>query len=128
MNGQADRKESVKFFKDIDPGDTKTFTERIKGDGVITAIKGQFYSGQALKLRVRPMVYKNQKLVTDLVSYAEGGEQYMAGDSEPIDHEIAIEVSNDDMLKVWVENTDTEIATLSLTIEVDYYGGKRRVV
>lgn len=128
MNGQINKKESIKFFRRLAPGETITLSERIKGDGLITAIKGMFYSGQALKLHIKPMVLKNQIMVTNLVSFPEDGEQYLAGDDEAINHEIAIEVSNDDMLKVWAENIDTDIITLSLTIEVDYYGGKNRVV
>jgi len=127
----TNKKEPIVFKAVIAPGETKKFSERIKGDGTIEQMKVRFFQGQQKSLLVRPYVLHKGNKIEDLITYPEGTDTYLSGDNDYLEFDLVVPVENDDQLVIWVQNVDPDALdpyTLNLSVMIDYYGGKSRVV
>lgn len=128
MNG-VNKKETIAFIKNIAASTDLKLSERVKGEGTIEKFTVRFYPGQERSLQVRATVIHKGNKTEDLVTYPEGGENYLSGDDDSLSFNIVIPVENDDEIVLYVKNIDaTYEYTLVAYIEIDYFGGKNRVV
>lgn len=128
---KANSKEVIYLKAQIQPGETKTITERIKADGTLENISVRFYQGQQLDLHVFPYIHrKGEKAgVESMLTFPEDCDQFLSGDDDYNNFPVIIPVYNDDEIKVRVENKDaTNIYTLHIEFAIDYYAGAARVV
>jgi hypothetical protein len=125
---QINKVESIKIQRTITAGTMGTIIERIKGSGTIVEVSGKFYQGQELKLHVSPKLRKGHNLLVDLYTYPTGGNAYLAGDNQEFNDTMSLECDNDDELYIVYDNVAAFDCTISLTVTVDYYAGKARVI
>jgi hypothetical protein len=124
-----DKKESISFRKQIPASASDIVTERIKAPGTIERVKVKFYQGQQLALQVRPTVEHKGKQIEDLITYAQGTNKNLSGDNDYFEFDVVVSVDYDDEIKIFVTNTDaTNNYDLTVDIEIDYFGGKNRVI
>lgn len=122
------RKETVSFRKNIEPGVREVLKERVKAPGTVEEIRIRYYAGEQLTLKIRPCVEKKGSQLVDLITYAGNTDAFITGDDEPLPFKVVFPVYNDDELVVIVENIGSVASRLSIDIEVDYYAGDKRVV
>jgi len=121
--------ETISFMKTILASSTDIISERIKSDGTVEKIRVNFYSGPQGDLHVKPMLLRKGNKREELITYPIGTNQYLSGDNEVIEMNVNVSVENDDQIRLEVENVDaTNDYTLNVQIEIDYYGGQKRVV
>ena len=129
MNYNTNKKEVVSFKATIAAGETKTFVERVKAAGTVEGLRTRFYTGQEQALQVRPYVKHKGSKIEHLVTYVEGGHEYLSGEDDTDIIPCVINVDYDDELVVKVTNTSGAYDyTLNLLVTVDYYGGGDRVI
>ena len=121
------KKEVIVFSKSVAPGEKGTVAERIKADATVQEVTAKFYFGQERALKVNPYIHKTRNRIEQLLTYPEGTDPFIAGDDDYFKYDTAVEVSNDDFVKVDFENTSVDNAyDLVVTVTVDYLGGKQR--
>jgi uncharacterized membrane protein len=123
------KKETVAFIKIIPAGTSAKLLERVKGEGTVEKLTVRFYPGQQKSLQVRAIIIHKGNKIEDLITYPEGGDSYLSGDDDSLVFNIVIPVENDDEIAISVKNIDaSNDYTLMAFLEIDYYGGKNRVV
>lgn len=117
--------EVMSFRQDIQPLQTLTLTERIKDTGEVSEIRIRFYPGQERSLQVRPFVQLFNSMSEDLFTWAGGStEKFLSGDDDYLVFPVTANVVADDLIAVWVSNTDANyVYTLVCDVVISYYGG-----
>lgn len=125
----TNRIEPISFVAVIPPLQTRKFAERVKADGTVEKLKVRFFAGQEKSLQVRPYILHKGRKIEDLVTYPEGTNEYLCGDDDYLEFDLSIPVENDDEIVIAVSNMDIDDPyTLNVSVMIDYYGGKMRVV
>jgi hypothetical protein len=122
------KKETVQFIKKILAGTSVTFAYLVKSEGTVERIFGKFYAGQEGSLQVRPYIELTAARQEELITYPSGTDRYMSGENVTFDSAIDYDVKNGDQIKIDVNNTSIYDYTLNISFEVDYVGGKSRVI
>ena len=113
----------------IPAGATVTLTERVKGPGTVEGLRTRFYLGQEQALQVRPYVKHKGSKIEHLVTYNDGGQEYLSGEDDTDIIPCVINCDYDDEIVVKVTNTSSTYSyTLNLLVTIDYYGGGDRVI
>lgn len=121
------KKEVIVFSKSVGPGESGTMSERIKADATVEEVTAKFYFGQERALQANPYIHKTGNRIEQLVTYPEGSEKFLAGDDDYFIYNTALEVNNDDYVKVDYENKSVDQTyNLVMTVTIDYLGGKDR--
>lgn len=119
------KKEIVSFTKLIKANTTDVLHERIKADGTIESVKVRIYQGVQKSLRILPFIEHKGSKTENILTFPSTTDPYITGDDDYFIYDVTIPVEYDDFLKVWVQNIDsTHDYTLSVTVEVDYIGGR----
>lgn len=124
------KKEVISFRQPINPNTVdQIFKTRVKSDGTVEEVRVRFYRGQQLALQVDPIVFHKGNKREDLIYYAQGTHNYLAGDDDYFVYPVVVPVEADDYVSVMVSNTDpANTYTMCVDIILDYYGGKDRIV
>jgi len=122
------KQEPLLFKQNVPAGTILNLQERIKADGTIENIKVRFFAGQEMDLKVRPILIKKGDMYVDLIKYV-GEDKELSGDDDIYSFDTSISVENDDEVLVIAENKSVDFDyTLFCIVQIDYYGGKKRVV
>lgn len=124
----ASKKEVIVSRKTVLSGTNDTIEERVKGEGTIEEVRIRFYSGEQLSLKINPYVEHKGEKNENLLTYPKGTDNFITGDDDPFVFPVCVPVSNDDIIKIFYENTGTAESRLAVDIVVDYYAGRDRVV
>lgn len=122
-----DIKESIVFNKVIAAGASEVLTERVKAAGTIEAVRITFAQGQRAELHVQPYIERKHNTEEPIITYPDGGQQYLAGDDIFLPFYVSRAVSLDDYVGIKVSNIGTSELTLFAIIDIDYLGGQNRV-
>jgi hypothetical protein len=126
------KKETIQFTLQVAAGaDLSGLTslrQRLKSEGTIQRIFGQFYAGQQGDLQVRPYLVLRNERSEELVTYPSGANRYMSGDNTNFDFSVDFDVLPDFEIRLDVKNLSIYPYTLQISFEVDYVGGTLRVV
>jgi hypothetical protein len=124
-------KKEIISFREVIPAGTVValeFNERVKGDGTVETLKVRFYRGQQKSLEVYPFIRHKGNKDESLITFA-GNTRHLSGDDDYFIYNVVTPVENDDQIMVQVKNIDpTNPYTMVVDVEIDYYGGKNRVI
>jgi hypothetical protein len=127
--GSINTMEVMFFQKTIAPSENDYVKQRVKANGTVEQLRVRFYPGQQLSLRVNVIVMHKGNRSEPLVSYLEGGNQFLSGEDDYFVLPVVVPVEYDDEIRVYFENTDgSNPYTLSVQVVVDYFAGTDRVV
>jgi len=122
------KQEPLLFKQSVPKGTKLELRERIKADGTIENIKVRFFAGQEMDLKVKPMLIKKGDMYVDLINYV-GADKELSGDDDIFSFDTSLSVENDDEILIIAQNVNVDFDyTLFCIVQVDYYGGKKRVV
>lgn len=114
--------EVLSFRKDIAPNTSLTLKERVKADGSVSKIFVRFYPGVEKSLQVRPYILHKGNRAEDVITYVEGTDNYLSGDSDSFEYPVTVDVKYDDEIVVYVNNTDlANTYSLVVDVKVDFH-------
>ncbi|UWG95516.1 hypothetical protein LPY66_11340 [Dehalobacter sp. DCM] len=123
------RVETMVFRASLAAGAKQTYKERIKSDGTVEKVRIKIYPGSEGTLKIRPCVFqKGRRSLVDLLTYPDGGNQYMSGDDDYFEFPVVMSVQNDDEIYIICENAGSYPYTVSVDVVIDYFGGKDRII
>ena len=124
------RKESISFRGSLADGADVWLQERVKENGTIEGVRVRFYSGQELSLKVSIFLEKKGEVPVSLISFASTTDTYISGDDDYFVFPVVVPVKYDDHVKVYVENDNGDgfAYHYAVDVDIDYYGGQRRIV
>lgn len=115
------KKEIISIRKDIAPGTTVQFKERLKDNGALVNVNIRFYPGVENDLKVEPYILHKGNRREDIVTYVEGSNGNISGDDDVFNFPVYLEFKYDDEFVVEVENVSTLYSyTLVLDGIVEY--------
>lgn len=122
------KQEPLLFRQNVPKGTTINLRERIKADGTIEKVIVRFFAGQEMDLKVKPQLVKKGDMYVDLIKYV-GDEKTLSGEDDTFTFDTSLAVENDDEILITAENINLDFDyTLMCIVQIDYYGGKKRVV
>lgn len=98
----------------------KVFTADITGNGQINRFYARFACGENGTLHLRPYVILNGNIRVDLCNFAQGGDQYIAGDNEEIEFDCYVPVETHAVAYVEAENTGEYPSLVDAAMTVQY--------
>jgi hypothetical protein len=115
------RKDTILFREYAIPAGTSTsFKKTIDATCRSKKITFNFYRGQELQLKVKPMILKRDKTYESLLSFADNTDVYIAGDAEYQEFNCEKLLQKDDKIVIEVENTAAFECSLIADVEVEY--------
>lgn len=118
-------RKTVVFSRDIPVNTSGYIDSRLVAHGSIEKVRVNFATGENDLLHIRPVAIIPGEITLDLFQYADGGNAYVSGDSETIESDVGVEIENDTILRVYYENTNTNIGDdpgkLNVKITVNYF-------
>lgn len=123
------RVEVKSFRKVLAAGEDVILKSRILADGTIEGLRAKFYPGQENTLQVRPCLWQTgRNVLVDLVTYAEGTDQFISGDDDYFEYPITQDCLKDDEIWVIAKNTGEYPYTIVIDVSIDYYAGNSRII
>ena len=114
------KKEIISIRKDINPGQTVQFKERLKDNGALVNVNIRFYPGVENDLKVEPYILHKGNKREDVVTYVEGADTFISGDDDRLTFPVYVEFQYDDEFVCEVENVGAFAYTLVLDAIVEY--------
>lgn len=104
------------------PGSTtkKMFSADITGNGQINGFYARFACGENGTLHLKPYVILNGNIRVDLCNFAQGGDQYLAGDNETISFDCFVPVETHAVAYVEAENVGGYPSIVDAAMTVQY--------
>jgi hypothetical protein len=123
------RVEVKSFRKDLGAGDSIILKSRILDDGTIEGVRAKFYPGQEGCLQLRPCLWQTgRNVLVDLITYADGTNQYISGEDDYFDYQVTQACLKDDEIWILAKNTGDYTYTIVVDVVIDYFAGDARVV
>ena len=97
-----------------------TFSADLTGNGQINHFRARFACGENGTLHLRPYVILNGNVRVDLCNFAQGGDQYIAGDNEEIEFDCYVPVETHAVAYVEAENTGEYPSLVDAAMTVQY--------
>lgn len=105
----------------VDGGTTKkVFEADLTGNGQINHFRARFACGENGTLHLRPYVILNGNIRVDLCNFAQGGDQYIAGDNEEIEFGCYVPIETHASAYVEAENTGEYPSLVDAAMTVQY--------
>lgn len=98
----------------------KTFEADLTGNGQINHFRARFACGENGTLHLRPYVILNGNIRIDLCNFAQGGDQYIAGDNEEIEFDCYVPIETHATAYVEAENTGEYPSLVDAAMTVQY--------
>lgn len=99
---------------------TKVFAAELTGNGQINHFRARFACGENGTLHLRPYVILNGNIRVDLCNFAQGGDQYIAGDNEEIEFDCYVPIETHAVAYVEAENTGEYPSLVDAAMTVQY--------
>lgn len=126
---QTQKKETVLFAASVSASTDTVLKFELPQDGTLERFSARFYAGQENALRIVPVVAKAGQTLEPIVEYASNGKKYVSGDDDHFVYDLSIPVVAKDQIWLYVSNVDVTYAyDVSVSIVIDYLGGRRRVI
>lgn len=126
---KTDSKKIVSFRGSVTHGTTRVFRYDLRKNGTIEEINNRIYSGAVGLLKIRPYLVSQGEVFEALVKHANGADDYLAGDDDRDNYDVTIPFERGNYIEIQVTNeSDTYDYDLNMSMTLDYYGGKRRVI
>lgn len=104
---------------EIKPGH-KVFAADLTGNGQINRFYARFACGENGTLHLKPYVILNGNIRIDLCNFAQGGDQYIAGDNETISFDCFVPVETHAVAYVEAENVGEYPSVIDAAMVVQY--------
>lgn len=107
----------------VEPGSeptTKIFSADLTGNGQINRFYARFACGENGTLHLKPYVILNGNIRVDLCNFAQGGDQYIAGDNEEIEFDCYVPVETHATAYVEAENVGEYPSLVDAAMTVQY--------
>lgn len=123
-----DSKSNV-IFKSPVPAGTKVVKKySLRKPGTIERIRNRFYSGPTGDLKVYAWLVDGETFES-ILKFADNNAPYISGDDDRDEFDVVVPFDRGNYIEIWAVNEDlVNEYSLNLTVELDYYGGKRRVI
>lgn len=123
-------RDSVRFATSVGPNSTEVLNYEVPEDVTVERLSVRIYRGAELELRLSPFVDRDRaddrERREPLVTFE--GKQYIDGDDDFFEFDLAIPVEEGQEIGVEVENLDgTYTYNFSAIVELDSAGGLDRV-
>ena len=92
----------------------------LTGNGQINHFRARFACGENGTLRLRPYVILNGNIRVDLCNFAQGGDQYIAGDNEDIGFDCFVPVETHATAYVEAENVGEYPSIVDAAMTIQY--------
>ena len=99
---------------------TKIFSADLTGNGQINRFYARFACGENGTLHLKPYVILNGNIRVDLCNFAQGGDQYIAGDNETISFDCFVPVETHAVAYVEAENVGEYPSVIDAAMVVQY--------
>lgn len=126
---REDSKKIVTFRGKVTHGTERIFRYDLRKPGTIEEINNRIYSGAVGLLKIRPYLVSHGEVYEAMVKYANGADDFIAGDDDRDRYDVTMPFDRGNYIEVRVANeSDTYDYDLNMSMTLDYYGGRRRVV
>ena len=98
----------------------KIFSADLTGNGQINRFYARFACGENGTLHLKPYVILNGNIRVDLCNFAQGGDQYIAGDNETISFDCFVPVETHAVAYVEAENVGEYPSVIDAAMVVQY--------
>ena len=98
----------------------KIFSADLTGNGQINRFYARFACGENGTLHLKPYVILNGNIRVDLCNFAQGGDQYIAGDNETISFDCFVPVETHAVAYVEAENVGEYPSVIDAAMTVQY--------
>lgn len=98
----------------------KLFSADLTGNGQINRFYARFACGENGTLHLKPYVILNGNIRVDLCNFAQGGDQYIAGDNEEIGFDCYVPIETHAVAYVEAENTGEYPSLVDAAMTVQY--------
>lgn len=98
----------------------KIFSADLTGNGQINRFYARFACGENGTLHLKPYVILNGNIRVDLCNFAQGGDQYIAGDNETISFDCFVPVETHAVAYVEAENVGEYTSIIDAAMVVQY--------
>lgn len=98
----------------------KVFSADLTGNGQINHFRARFACGENGTLHLRPYVILNGNIRVNLCNFAQGGDQYIAGDNEEIEFDCYVPIETHAVAYVEAENTGEYPSLVDAAMTVQY--------
>lgn len=99
----------------------------LRREGTIQRLFNRLYSGSVGTFKIYAWLIEGEKWES-ILKFADPASPFISGDDDRDEFNVVIPFNRGNYLEIWAVNDGTETYDLNLTIELDYYGGKRRVI
>ena len=99
----------------------------LRKDGTIQRLFNRLYSGSVGTLKIYAWLVDGEKWES-ILKFADAEAPYISGDDDRDEFNVVIPFKRGCYLEIWAVNDGTYSYDLNMTIELDYYGGQRRVI
>jgi len=96
------------------------FSADLTGNGQINHFRARFACGENGTLHLRPYVILNGNIRVNLCNFAQGGDQYIAGDNEEIEFDCYVPIETHATAYVEAENTGEYPSLVDAAMTVQY--------
>ena len=98
----------------------KIFAADLTGNGQINHFRARFACGENGTLHLRPYVILNGNIRVNLCNFAQGGDQYIAGDNEEVEFDCYVPIETHAVAYVEAENTGEYPSLVDAAMTVQY--------
>ena len=106
-------------------GSTKDYTFELSASGRIKKVHIKFATGENGTLHIHPFVIQNGEIPTEILKFAAGSQNYVAGDDEHFDFDCYLPVENHAVLHVIADNTGAAPSMVDVAVIVEYFNAIR---
>lgn len=98
----------------------KIFAADLTGNGQVNHFRARFACGENGTLHLKPYVILNGNIRVDLCNFAQGGDQYIAGDNEEIEFDCYVPIETHAVAYVEAENIGEYPSLVDAAMTVQY--------
>lgn len=108
------------YFAGASTPSAKILSADLTGNGQINHFRARFACGENGTLHLKPYVILNGNIRIDLCNFAQGGDQYIAGDNEEIEFDCYVPIETHAVAYVEAENTGEYPSLVDAAMTVQY--------
>lgn len=125
-NIRDDRK-AYRFALSVPANTSGKLVLDVPSNCTLEKVKCRIYFGAQLALRLKPYIMRPRKTKEEILCYVAGGKDYIDGDDDGFEFDVAIPLWLDDQIVVEYNNTDANYAyDFAIDVELDSRFGVER--
>lgn len=122
-----ENKANVLFKGSVPSGQKLVKRYSLRKPGTIERIRNRLYSGSVGTFKVYVWLVYGEAYES-VLKFADKLAPYLNGDDDRDEYDVTVPFKPGSYIEVWAVNEGDYSYDLNLTLEVDYYGGMRRVI